>query len=273
MDKISGKTFWIIGASSGIGAALARELALRGATLILSGRRQVKLEALRDELYAQGQNQHKVIAFDAGDLEQFQQAFAQVTQFTESLDSAIYMAVSYKTGQRGTKQNGKPLDKASQEHLEFVAQSLSVNIAGAYILRALTVPLFKQQGHGQLVLCGSLAGYRGMPYAQPYCASKAALINMAESFRIELSADKIDVKLISPGFVRTALTDLNDFPMPMMIEAPAAAQRIADGLISRKFEITFPMRFSLIMKLIRLLPSGLYFQLSKRITLKAIRSN
>lgn len=124
--------------------------------------------------------------------------------------------------------------------------------------------IFKQQGHGQIVLCASVAGYRGLPNAQPYCATKAALINYAESLKIELEPEHIDVKIICPGFVKTDLTDKNDFKMPMMISADEAASAISKGLTQKGFEIHFPKRFTLIMKTLRLIPNWLFFVFSRK---------
>ena len=100
--------------------------------------------------------------------------------------------------------------------------------------------------------------------AQPYGATKAALINLAESLRAETMTRGLDIKIINPGFVRTPMTDVNSFPMPMMIEADVAARALARGLQSKKFEIHFPRRFTILMKILRALPPSLYFRLVKK---------
>ena len=121
-----------------------------------------------------------------------------------------------------------------------------------------SLPILRSQGYGQLVLCGSVAGYRGLPNGQPYSATKAALINLAESLRAEERV--LDIKVINPGFVRTALTDKNTFKMPMRIEPEEAARIIAEKLQTNCFEIHFPKRFTFFAKLIALLPAWLYFR-------------
>ena len=104
----------------------------------------------------------------------------------------------------------------------------------------------------------------GLPQGQPYSATKAAIINLAESLNTECG-DTVDIKLISPGFVRTPLTDKNSFPMPMMMEPEQAARMIADGLLSRRFEIHFPKKFTLLLKALRLLPYALSLRLMRRV--------
>jgi short-subunit dehydrogenase len=110
----------------------------------------------------------------------------------------------------------------------------------------------------------SLAGYRGLPGAAAYGASKAGLINLCEALRPELAAVGVDMRLINPGFVKTPLTDKNDFPMPFLIDVDEAVDRIIDGLQGDSFEIAFPRRFALLMKLLRLLPDRLFFGVTRR---------
>lgn len=116
-----------------------------------------------------------------------------------------------------------------------------------------------------MALCGSVAGYIGLPGGQPYSATKAGVISLAESLYAECG-NSFDVKLISPGFVRTPLTDKNAFKMPMIVEPDVAAAAIADGLLTRRFEIHFPRKFTLLLKLLRLLPYRLSLRLTRNIT-------
>lgn len=242
MQQHHGKKIWIIGASSGIGAALAQTLAKAGATLILSARRQGKLEDVLGQLQGSG---HKVVALDVSDAD----AFAHAAKAIGSVDSVIYLAAIYKPNATA---------------LSDVKQALDVNLFGAFACVDAVRDIFKQQGHGQILLCASVAGYRGLPNAQPYCATKAALINYAESLKIELEPEHIDVKIICPGFVKTDLTDKNDFKMPMMISADEAASAISKGLTQKGFEIHFPKRFTFIMKSLRLMPNWLFFTFSRK---------
>lgn len=254
MKHLNNKHIWIIGASSGIGAALAKELASRGAKLALSARRKENLLDLLTDLDGEG---HVIAPLDVADPESIKSAQADILKHFSSIDSAIFLAAIYS-----------PHDGQAKP-LSFIHDMLNVNVGGAFNLIDSIQPHFEEHKQGQLVLCASVAGYRGLPTGQPYCATKAALINLGESLKIELAPKNIDVKIISPGFVRTPLTDKNDFQMPMMIEAEAAASAIADGLLKRHFEIHFPKRFTFIMKIIRMLPYGLFFMLSRFMAKKA----
>jgi short-subunit dehydrogenase len=116
---------------------------------------------------------------------------------------------------------------------------------------------------GHIAVVSSLTAYRGLPYASAYGASKAALTNMCEALKPELDEHGITITVIHPGFVKTPLTDRNEFPMPFLIEADEAARRIVDGLERGNFEITFPRRLAFLLKLARCLPYGLYFALTR----------
>lgn len=244
MKNVKGKYIWIVGASSGIGAALAKELAEKGAILALSARREDKLVELISTLNG---NQHIAIPVDVGNLESVYKAQKYILQSFSHIDSAIFMAAIYSA------HDGRKKD------ISFIHDMLDVNLGGAFNMIDGLLPLYESQGYGQLVLCASVAGYRGLPNGQPYCATKAALINLAESLKIEWEPKNIDVKVICPGFVKTPLTDKNKFPMPMIIEAEEAARALADGLCAGSFEIHFPKRFTWMMKILRLLPYPLYF--------------
>jgi len=249
MSDFQGKTIWIIGASSGIGEALARELAKRGARLVLSARRDDELHKLNQAI---GGN-HIVAPLDISDANAAKEVMAGIEKSGATLDSVIFMAAIY------TPHDGKPKD------IETIQKMLDVNLGGAFNTVDAVQDYFEQQGHGQIVLCGSVAGYRGLPTGQPYCATKAAIINLAESLYVDLGRKNIDVKVICPGFVKTPLTDKNNFKMPMIIESEEAAKAIAKGLKGKGFEIHFPKKFTYIMKAVQMLPNWLYFKLIKRI--------
>lgn len=248
MEKISGKNIWIVGASSGIGASLAKDLASSGANIILSARRENKLKEVEKSLQGKG---HMVATLDVLEEEKIEKAVKKITKKYEAVDSIIYLAADYK-----------PHDKGEQD-INKVRNIIKVNLVGAYNIVHYALPVLKNQGYGQLALCGSVAGYRGLPNGQPYCSTKAAIINLAESLYMENKNKNIDVKLISPGFVKTPLTDKNDFPMPFIIEPEEAARRIAKGLTSNSFEIHFPKRMTLILKFLQLMPNWLYLKLAK----------
>ncbi len=246
MKNIHGQYIWIIGASSGIGAELAITLSRKGANIIISARREAELELVHAQL--DGAN-HKALAFDISDYSETMAAFRNIKR----LDRVIFMAAVYDPSEKG------------RSDIEFIQKSLQVNIGGVYNMLDVVTPFFASQGYGQISLCGSVSGYFGLPNAQPYSSTKAALTNLAESLYIEYQPKNIDVKLISPGFVSTPMTQKNDFVMPMMVDAETAAQSIMKGLISDAFEIHFPKRFTLLIKVLRTLPYWLAFKISGRL--------
>ena len=237
---------WIIGASSGIGAALARECASRGAKLALSARRREVLETLQNSLAGE----HQIFPLDASKADDIQQTAQSILAEFGRIDRVVYLAAVY------TPMKLNALDLAETKHM------LDVNLLGVFHAVHAVLPIFNTQQKGQIALCGSVAGYMGLPGGQPYSATKAGVMNIVESLKAEVP-DYIDVKLISPGFVRTELTDKNTFDMPMIIGPDEAAMSIADGLIDKAFEIHFPKKFTLLLKLLRLLPYRLAFKLSK----------
>lgn len=246
MKDLHGQYIWIIGASSGIGAALAVALSQKGANVILSARRQSALLEVKAQLA--GAN-HQTLAFDISDHKQTADAFKTIKR----LDRVILMAAVYD-----------PSDKGRAD-ITFAHKSMQVNLGGAYNMLDVVKPFFEAQGHGQINLCGSVAGYYGLPNSQPYASTKAALINLAESLYVECKPRNVDVKIINPGFVSTPMTDKNNFEMPMVITATKAAEEIVKGLTARAFEIHFPKKFTLLMKVLRLLPYGLAFKVSKKL--------
>ncbi len=243
-----GKHVWIIGASSGIGRALATTLAARGAHLALSARRSDEL----DSLVAALGNKHRAFTLDVANAAVFTANAEAVKHHFGTIDHVIMLAGVYT-----------PASLAKMDIAE-AHKIVDINLMGSINCLHAVLPCLRAQGHGQIALCASVAGYRGLPNAQPYAATKAAIINLAESAYIEESRNGVDVRLISPGFVRTPMTDKNNFSMPMMVSAQAAADAIADGLLSPAFEIHFPKRFTLIMKLLQFLPNALYLRLARR---------
>jgi short-subunit dehydrogenase len=238
------KLIWIVGCSSGIGEALARELHNQGAFLILSARNTDKLNTLNNDL----NNKHKVLTVDAGD----PNAMMEAGKAIEKLDAVVFLAATYSPH----SDTPKPI--------EFVHDMINVNLGGTFNTVYAVRDMFEKQGHGHIALCGSVAGYRGLPNGQPYCATKAAVINYAESLKIELEPKNIKVQVINPGFVKSPLTDKNEFDMPMIMETEDAAISLAKGLASNRFEINFPWGFTALMKIICALPTCLYFMLARQ---------
>jgi NAD(P)-dependent dehydrogenase (short-subunit alcohol dehydrogenase family) len=242
-----GEHYWIIGASSGIGRALALELAARGATLTLSARREDALLAVRQEMVGA---QHAILPLDVANTDQIYEA---ATRITRPLAGVIIMAAIYEP------------QAIADIQPQMLEETIRINLLGSIHAALAVLPLLREQGRGVLALCGSVAGYRGLPNGQPYSATKAAITNFAESLAVEEKPNGIQVKLISPGFVETPMTARNQFTMPMIITPQQAAIAIADGLHQSGFEIHFPKRFTLGMKLLQLLPYCLYFRIAESI--------
>jgi len=249
MKSFQSQSIWIIGASSGIGLALAHELAERGAKLILSARNKQALDELNQSL----QGHHLVLPLDATSPEAVHEIIKDLRAQTPMLHRVIYLAGHYEPG------------AFKDSSIISIKKIIDVNFLGALNVTHAVLPLLLKQGYGQIALCGSVAGYRGLPNSQPYSAMKAALINFAESLHVELESSNIDVRIINPGFVCTPMTDKNNFAMPMMINADDAAIAIADGLEAASFEIHFPKRLTWLMKLLQLLPAKLFFMITRHI--------
>ena len=242
------EVIWIVGASSGIGKALAIELAGAGARVVISARRKEELDKLRMDL----EGSPLVFPLDVTDSDMTTRTAQAIRAATGHIDRVIFMSAAYT-----------PM-KFSGLDLTITRNMLEVNVLGAIHVINAVLPILKEQTHGQIALCGSVAGYIGLPGGQPYSATKAAIANLAESLHAECPKH-IDVKLISPGFVRTPLTDKNDFTMPMIITPEQAAKEIATGLQSNGFEIHFPKRFTMFLKLIRLLPYWLSLHIIQKL--------
>lgn len=252
MKHLRNKNIWIIGASSGIGKSTAQYLANQGANVALSARRAQELDDVRQSL--NGNGHHMTLPFDVSDVTAFDSSLKTLMSQWDRLDSVLFLPAMYD------------FHSTKRKDLNFIHKAIDVNFKAALTTVEKVIPIFEKQGQGQIALCGSVAGYRGLPNGQPYCATKAAIVNYAESLKVEMEPYNIDVKLISPGFVKTPLTDKNDFPMPFIIESSKAAKCIGDGLTSRTFEIHFPKRMTYLMKILGMLPAPLYFMVARQMT-------
>jgi short-subunit dehydrogenase len=235
---------WITGAGSGIGEALALRFATQGDFIHASGRDRHKL----DRLVAKS----SLIQSLPLDITDHQAVMAAVQSLPE-IDIAILNA-------------GTHMPTPATSFDRTAHRLIETNLMGTLSCVEAILPRMIQRGSGHLVLVASVAGYRGLPTAAGYCASKAGVIALAESLRLDLQGTGVRVTLVNPGFVDTPLTRKNDFAMPDIITADQAAQIILDGLKRNRFEIAFPTRFALGMKLLRIMPDFLYFPLVKRIT-------
>ena len=239
----AGKHVWLVGASEGIGRAVAEELAAQGARLTLSARQADRLQSLVTELRGDG---HTAVACDVTNDASVRTAWAAV-KANGVPDIVIYNAGAYE-----------PM-AATALNLPVAQKMLDVNFTGALRVLAAAVPDILVRGSGHIVLVASVAGYRGLPGAVGYGASKAALIHLAENLRCDLPRDKIKVQVVNPGFVATRLTAKNDFKMPGIIPVDVAARAFVRGMASNAFEIRFPWLFTAVMKALTLLPARIYF--------------
>jgi len=252
VDNYQGKQFWIIGATSGIGRALAVSLCNRGARVIASGRTEDALKSLAIEC-SHLSGEIIPLPIDLAEDNALPSALASIQTQNPLPDSVVYLAAYYQPG---------PISDITKDNL---SQSLSINLRAAIELVQTILPSFLERGHGQIAITASVAGFCGLPNGQPYSATKAALINFVESLNTEVKAKGIDVRLINPGFVDTPMTKKNSFDMPEVITAELAGEEIAEALGKTGFEIHFPKKFTRKMKILRALPYSLYFKLIKRL--------
>lgn len=237
---------WIVGGSTGIGAALAKAYLEEGYQVLISARNEERLSTLAESIGCQS------LPLDVTNRDACIAAWADICQ--ESIPDKIIIS-------SGTHQE-MPVAEFNAENCESLMQ---VNYFGVVYLFEAILPTYLKTG-GQIGVISSLAGYRGLPYASSYGASKAAVINLCESLRVELEDTSVDLRLINPGFVKTPLTDKNQFQMPSLISPDKAASEIVKGLKGRSFEIRFPKLFAATLALLRHLPYKLYFPLVKRVT-------
>lgn len=247
--RIADARFWIIGASAGIGRATALALAEQGAKLCVSARDEAALQSLVAELKGQG---HSYATCDVTDLQSIQTAYAELTQKDE-IEGVIYFAGMYE-----------PMGWDAWD-LDTNLRTLDVNLAGSFRLIDVLRPDMDRGVIRRLILTGSVAGYRGLPKALSYGASKSALNYMAEALRLDVEKIGTKIQLICPGFVKTRLTEKNTFAMPCRITPEEAAEAIVKGIEKGSFEIHFPRRFTYFMKLLNLLPHSLYYALLRRL--------
>ncbi|WP_319240121.1 SDR family NAD(P)-dependent oxidoreductase [uncultured Propionivibrio sp.] len=240
-----GRYVWLVGASTGIGAALAGELARRGAHLAVSAR---TLDALR----VLPIDAARRLPCDVTDTASLAAAHRTLKAEWPRIDLVVYLAGDYV-----------PM-RAHRFDLARAEQVVEVNFTGAMRLAATVLP--DLPAGGGIAFVASVAGYRGLPEALCYGPGKAALIHFAECLYLDLAACGIGVWVINPGFVRTRLTARNDFAMPALLTPEQAALAIVAGFRTGVFEIHFPKRFTRVLKLLSLLPRRWYFALIRRIT-------
>jgi NAD(P)-dependent dehydrogenase (short-subunit alcohol dehydrogenase family) len=244
---------WISGASSGIGRALALKLADEGYKVAVTARSHEKLAELQAE--ASGLSGSIVVLDgDVTDAEAMDHVLASIEYQHGALAMAIFNAGVY------LPVHAEDLNRADFE------KTFAVNLSGVVNCLLPAIRHMKAKGQGQIAIVSSFTGYGGLPTSAAYGASKAALINMAESLKFDLDKLGIHIQLINPGFVDTPSTRKNEFPRPALVSPQEAAEQISAGLKSQSFEITFPKRFTYMLKVLRILPYGAYFWLVNRST-------
>ena len=240
---------WITGGSSGIGLALARHYALAGHQVTISARPGPRLEQAMAQLGPLGVH---VAPLDVTDEAAVSATVVEIEETRGPIDLAILNAGTYE-----------PLSAADFSS-EAARRLMNVNyFSVCHALQAL-LPRFRARRRGQLAVMASIAGYRGLPYAGVYSAAKSAVIRLCESLHPELGTAGVQLSVINPGFVKTPLTDRNDFPMPFLVTAEEAAAKIAEGIAAGNFEIRFPRRMAWLMAFLTHLPYSAWFGLTRR---------
>ena len=239
------KTIWITGASSGIGKALAIKFANNGWEVAASARR----EDLLKELKAANQNIHPY-PLDVTKIEDCKSTAKLIIKELDKIDICVF----------GTGMHDPQSEK--RFNLSKIREIMEVNYFGTMNSINSVYDYFSEKKDGQLSIVSSVAGYRGLPVAGAYCASKSALISFAESLYFDMKRKNVKISVICPGFIKTPMTDKNDFPMPLIKSPEFAADKIFTGLTKKNaFEIHFPKTFTYFLKLLRILPNSIYFRM------------
>ncbi|MBA3910695.1 MAG: short-chain dehydrogenase [Rhodobacter sp.] len=241
MRDFTGKRYWLVGASEGLGLALARKLSAAGAELILSARSEDALAKAVASLPGKA----TALPVDVGATASFEAAAAELGD----LDGIVFLAGVYWPMQ-------------AQEWDARAAEAMAnVNFTGCIRVIGAVLPAMVAKGQGHIVITGSLSGFRGLPGAIGYAASKAGTMVLAESLYADLRKTGIAVQLANPGFIRTRLTAKNDFSMPFIMEPEAAADIMFRHMQSRRFKVSFPAPFSWLFRGSQFLPDALYYRM------------
>lgn len=241
MKNWQGKRYWLVGASEGLGRAVAHKLNAAGAEVIVSARSEDRLKSLVAELSGNA----SYVTVDVTDRAAVEAAAKQIGE----IDGLIYLAGIYWPMKS---------DEWDNEKADLMAQ---VNYLGASRVVGAVIGGMIARGKGHIVLTGSLSGFRGLPGAIGYASSKAGLMALAESMQADLRTSPIDVQLVNPGFIKTRLTDKNDFKMPFIMTPEEAANEVFDHMNTDGFKKSFPLMFSWVFRGSQLLPDWLYFRL------------
>ena len=244
------KTIWITGGSTGIGKALAIKFANEGWNVAISARRENLLKEISEKY-------ENIFSFplDVTDKSKCKEVFGNIKDKFDNVDICFF-----STGTWDPKKE-KDID------VEQMEEVFKINFFGTVNSIKAVEKHFKEKNDGIISIVSSIAGYRGLPNSTGYGPSKSALNNLAESLYFDFKRFRVRVCLVSPGFIKTPMTDKNDFKMPFLKTPEYAADKIYDGLINKNiFEIHFPKALTILLKIFSFLPSKLYFGLIGRMT-------
>lgn len=241
MRDWAGKRYWLVGASEGLGRALAHAMSRAGVSLVLSARSRERLEELAAELPGKAEALPMDIADDA--------SVAEAAEALGEVDGIVLIAAVYWPMKAGEWDAGRAVAMAD------------INFTGTFRALGAVMPGFNARGQGHVVIIGSLAGFRGLPGAVGYGASKAGVMSLAETMYCDLRGSGIDVQVVNPGYIKTRTTDLNDFRMPFIMEPEEAARRVFDHMNSGRFKTSFPLLFSLVFRIAQFLPDAIYYRI------------
>ena len=244
------KTIWITGGSTGIGKALAIKFANEGWNVAISARRENLLEEISNV-------NENISSFplDVTKKENCKEVFNLIKNKFENIDICFF-----STGTWDPKKE-KDID------VEQIENVFKVNFFGTLNCIKAVEEYFKNKKSGIITIVSSIAGYRGLPNSTGYGPSKSALNNLAESLYFDFGRSNVRVCLVSPGFIKTPMTDKNDFNMPFLKTPEYAAEKIYDGLVNKNsFEIHFPKSLTMILKILGFLPNKIYFGLIGKLT-------
>ncbi len=237
--NFAGKRYWLVGGSEGLGLALAQALRAEGADLVISARDVARLQGVCADLGAQA------VPMDVADAA----SVARAAQTVGAVDGMVFLAATYW-----------PM-AAGAVDADRLAAMCDVNLTGCARVVGAVLPGMVARGTGHIVLTGSLAGFRGLPGAVGYAASKAGVMVLAESLFADLRGTGVRVQLANPGFIRTRLTAQNDFSMPFLMEPEQAAAHMLRLMRSGRFKASFPAVFSWLFRLGQFLPDWAYYRL------------
>ncbi len=239
MRSFAGKKYWLVGASAGLGRALAAKLVKAGAEVVISARSEDDLKTAAAEIGA------RYVTVDVSDAEDVARAATEVGE----IDGYVHLAGVYW-----------PMPAQEWDAAQVNAMC-DINFTGMARVLGHVVPQMVAKDDGHIVLTSSLTGFRGLPGSIGYTASKAACMSLAESMYADLRKTGVDVQVVNPGFIKTQLTEKNEFNMPFIMEPDAAAQVMLEHMIAGGFKRSFPTGFSLVFRLSQFLPDWAYYRI------------